>query len=134
MNTSILSSAVKKWLVEKAINNSLPMNMNDISESELQDVMDLALESPVIKSRDSHIAKILSITSKRADNIIPKDYNCSMSIDDCQVEEIGPNYIIFEDGEDMDFDDLSDEQIEEIFEIIEQVETADEKTMKRSEN
>jgi hypothetical protein len=134
MNTKLLAAAVKKWLVDKAINDSLPLDMNDISESELQDVMDSALEPPVIKSRKSHISKIFSIASKRSGNIIPKDYGCSMSIDDCQVEEIGTGYIIFEDGEDMDFDDLTDEQIEEIFEIIEQVEIADEKTMKRCEN
>ena len=140
MNVELAAKAVKDLLIKKAIGDTLPMDMNDLSEYKLEEAIRKSQEVEEKSdevTRQIQIMRINACVRKTRGGIKLEDYNLSLHIGERKVSIVQENYVFVEDSlgdDDIDFEDMDNDAIDELHEIIDQVEIIDEKTMRRTEN
>lgn len=137
MNVELAAKAVKDLLIKKAIGDTLPMDMNDLSEYELEDAIRKSQEvddkSDEV-TRQMQIMRIENFVRNNGGSIELDDYNFQFSFEAISVPTIGVGYITNKNDDDFDFDEMDDDKIDELHGIIEKIELIDDKTMRRTEN
>lgn len=137
MNVELAAKAVKDLLIKKAIGDTLPMDMNDLSEYELEEAIRKSQEVEEKSdevTRQIQIMRIENFVRNNGGSIELDDYNFQFSFEAISVPTIGVGYITNKNDDDFDFDEMDDDKIDELHGIIEQIELMDDKTMRRTEN